>query len=248
MAQTAQLLSVLKQFLKSHGFSYRDVAQQLNLSEASVKRLFSEHHFSLSRLDAICQMMGMEISDLVIEMNQQALASHVSQLTEEQEQTLVSDPVLLLVTVCVLNGWTMADLQSHYHLTEAECIGYLTRLDRLKLIVLLPMNAIRLSVASNFSWRQNGPIQQFFQQKLATDFFDTGFTQRHEYLTVLNGMLSDSAMQAFQRKLRQLAIEFEELNNVDRALPLAERKGTTLVLAARNWQYGLFDGIRKSSS
>jgi len=192
--------------------------------------------------------MGMEISDLVVEMNQQAMASHISQLTGEQEQILVSDPVLLLVTVCVLNGWTMADLQSHYHLTEAECIGYLTRLDRLKLIVLLPMNVIRLSVASNFSWRQNGPIQQFFQQKLATDFFDTGFAQRHEYLTVLNGMLSDSAMQAFQRKLRQLAIEFEELNNTDRALPLAERKGTTLVLAARNWQYGLFDGIRKSSS
>ncbi len=61
-------------------------------------------------------------------------------------------------------------------------------------------------------------------------------------------MLSDSAMQTLQRKLHQLAIEFEGLNNVDRALPLAERKGTTLVLAARNWQCGLFDGIRKSSS
>ena len=239
MVQTAQLISVLKQFLKRHGFSYRDVARLLNLSEASVKRLFSDHHFSLSRLDNVCQMMGMEISDLVVEMNQQAMASHISQLTEEQEQILVSDPVLLLVTICVLNGWTMTDLQSHYHLT---------RLDSLNLIVLLPLNLIWLSIANNFSWERNGPIQQFFQQKLATDFFDTGFTQRHEYLTILNGMLSDSAMQTLQRKLHQLAIEFEELNNVDRALPLAERKGTTLVLAARNWQCGLFDGIRKSSS
>jgi DNA-binding Xre family transcriptional regulator len=127
MVQTAQLISVLKQFLKRHGFSYRDVARRLNLSEASVKR------FSLSRLDNVCQMMGMEISDLVVEMNQQAMASHISQLTEEQEQILVSDPVLLLVTICVLNGWTMTDLQSHYHLT---------RLDSLNLIVLLPLNVI----------------------------------------------------------------------------------------------------------
>lgn len=133
MVQTAQLISVLKQFLKRHGFSYRDVARRLNLSEASVKRLFSDHHFSLSRLDTVCQMMGMEISDLVVEMNQQAMASHISQLTEEQEQILVSDPVLLLVTICVLNGWTMTDLQSHYHLT---------RLDSLNLIVLLPLNLI----------------------------------------------------------------------------------------------------------
>lgn len=78
-------------------------------------------------------MMGMEISDLVVEMNQQAMASHISQLTEEQEQILVSDPVLLLVSICVLNGWTMTDLQSHYHLT---------RLDSLNLIVLLPLTVI----------------------------------------------------------------------------------------------------------
>ena len=82
MVQTAQLISVLKQFLKRHCFSYRDVARRLNLSEASLKRLFSDHHFSLSRLDTVCQMMGMEISDLVVEMNQQAMASHISQLTE----------------------------------------------------------------------------------------------------------------------------------------------------------------------
>ena len=66
MVQTAQLISVLKQFLKRHGFSYRDVARRLNLSEASVKRLFSDHHFSLSRLDNVCQMMGMEISPFLL--------------------------------------------------------------------------------------------------------------------------------------------------------------------------------------
>jgi DNA-binding Xre family transcriptional regulator len=245
MAQTIQLISTLKQALKVHGFSYRDVAEQLALSEASVKRLLSECRLSLERLDSICQMMGMEISDLVAEMNQQAMSNRVSQLSEQQEKELAADTVLLLVTVCVLNGWTLADLQSHYHLTSAQCIHYLAVLDRLQLISLLPKNKIKLRVAANFTWRQNGPIQQFFQHKLAADFFKSTFDRQDEQLTVINGMLSDKAMMIFQRKLGQLAQDFEALNKEESVLPLSLRQGTTVVLAARNWQFGLFESLRK---
>jgi len=245
MAQTVALILTLKQTLKSRGFSYRDVAKQLALSEASVKRLLSECRLSLDRLDRICQMMGLEISDLVAEMNQQAKLSRVSGLSVAQEQELAADKVLLLVTVCVLNSWTMIDLQSHYHLTAAQCTHYLAVLDRLQLITLLPKNKIKLNIAANFTWRQNGPIQQFFQQKLAADFFDTTFDEQHEQLTVINGMLSDKAMVLFQRKLDQLAQDFEALNNEDRVLPLGQRQGITVVLAMRNWQFGLFEGLRK---
>lgn len=245
MAQTIQLISALKQALKVHGFSYKDVADQLSLSEASVKRLLSECRLSLERLDSICQMMGMEISDIVADMNQQAMSKRVSQLTEQQEKVLVADTVLLLVTVCVLNGWTKADLQSHYHLTSVECIHYLAILDRLQLITLLPKNKIKLRAATNFTWRQNGPIQQFFQDRLAADFFKSTFGSQDEQLTVINGMLSDKAMMVFQRKIGQLALDFEALNNEDRVLPLSQRKGTTVVLAARDWQFGMSESLRK---
>jgi DNA-binding Xre family transcriptional regulator len=69
MAQTQQLIETLKKALKAHGKTYQDVAQHLELSEASVKRLFSEKSFSLQRLDQTCQMMDMEITDLVQMMN-----------------------------------------------------------------------------------------------------------------------------------------------------------------------------------
>lgn len=245
MAQKTQLILVLKQALKSHGLTYVDVAETLNLSEASVKRLFAQSDLSLTRLDLICQRMGIEISDLVAEMVQQHANKQVSQLSHEQEQELASDATLLLVTVCVLNGWTIEELTAHYHLAETECVHYLAMLDTMGLITLLPQNRIRLRIATNFSWRPNGPIQHFFQDKLAADFFNTQFEQQHEQLVVLNGMLSDGAMAIFQRKLRQLVQDFDELNNEDRSLPLSERKGTTVVLAARNWQFGLFDHLRK---
>jgi DNA-binding Xre family transcriptional regulator len=111
MGKTKQLIDTLKRSLKVHGLSYSDVARQLTLSEAeaSVKRLFAEASFSLARLDAICQMMDMEISDLVLLMNNQA-RSLVSKLSFVQEQEVATDIALLLVTVCVLNRWKMPPL------------------------------------------------------------------------------------------------------------------------------------------
>jgi len=71
MAQTSALLKTLKKELKAHGLTYVDVAKHLNLAQASIKRLFSEENISLARLDQICQMMNLEISDLVKGMHKQ---------------------------------------------------------------------------------------------------------------------------------------------------------------------------------
>jgi hypothetical protein len=139
-------------------------------------------------------------------------------------------------------------LIKNFHLSEQQCIRYLAVLDRLKLIDLLPDNRIKLRVATNFKWHENGPIQQFFQQKLAEDFFNSQFTAEQDKLIVVNGMLSQEAEAVFHRKLRHLAREFNELNNDDATLPLEQRRGSTAVLAMRSWRYGLFEDLRKNSA
>lgn len=247
MAQRTQLVETLKTALKAHGKTYADVAAYLKLSETSIKRLFSERNFSLQRLDEICRMMNMEISDLVQLMNE-SHAVHLSQLSEEQEAEIASDIGLLLVTVCVLNRWTLQEIVEYFHLSEPRCIGHLAKLDRLKLIELLPKNRVKLLIAPNFRWRENGPIQQFFLEKLGADFFNSRFNKQDERLIVINGMLADSSNVVLQRKMEHLAKEFEELNSDDAGLPLDQRNGVTVVLAVRRWAYGLFDDIRRKNT
>ena len=243
MAQTKQLVHALKRALKHQGKTYADVARHLQLSEASVKRLFSEQNFSLRRLDEICRMLDMEISELAQQMQ---LEQHtMSGLSEEQEQEIARDIELLLITVCVLNRWSFDEIVAQFQIPASRCIKHLAHLDRLKLIELLPHNRIRLRVAPNFKWRENGPIQQFFQQKLQAEFFSSRFDRESERLIVINGMLSESANRLFQRKLEQLAREFDQLNSDDCHLPLAEKRGATAVLAVRPWDYGLFRPFRK---
>jgi len=246
MAQTRELIQSLKAALKARGKTYADVAVELGLTEASVKRLFSQQSFSLSRLDQVCHMLDMEISDLVQIMNERQ--QRLQQLSIEQEKELTANVMLTLVAVCVLNRWTMDDILAYYHISQAECIRHLAKLDRLKVIELLPKNRIRLLVAPNFSWRENGPIQLFFQKKISQEFFNTRFSREDECLLVLNGMFSSQSNAELQRKLKRLSREFELLNNDDAALDLADRNGSTLVLAMRGWKYGLFQPFVKSGS
>lgn len=246
MAQTANLIETLKKLLKRQGKTYLDVAKCLDLSEASVKRLFSGRNMSLQRLDSVCSLLNIEISDLVREMQHDQ--QRLSELSHQQEQEIVSDLPLLLVTVLVLNHWTMQDIMRYFKFTQVECIRHLTRLDQLNIIELLPNNRIKLLVDTNFKWRQYGPIQQFFLQRIEKEYFKSRFQSETETLQVINGMLSKESNAVFQRKIQRLVAEFESMNKDDAGLPIAERFGTTVLLAMRDWDYeGLYGELRQQA-
>ncbi len=242
-SQTRQLLDTLKRALKAHGKTYADVALALGLSEASIKRLLTSDQLSLARLEDICQIMDMDLAELFRQMAESD--SQLQQLSTEQEREIASDLLLMLVTVCVLNRWTMAEIISFYHVDEPTCIQKLAHLDRLNIIELLPKNKIKLKIAPNFSWLESGPIQQFFQQRIASEYFASTFKGDNECLLVLNGMLSKPSHQEFQRKMKRLAREFEALNREDVGLGLGNRHGSTVVIAMRDWNYGLFKPLLK---
>jgi len=243
MSQTGTIIETLKTALKSHGLTYRDVANALALSEASVKRLFADNNLSLQRLDQICQLMDMEITDLTKQV--EARQAQLTQLTEEQEKELVSDLKMVLVTFLVINGWQYDDMLTYYHLQPTELIQYLAKLDRLKVIDLLPNNRIRLRVSPKFSWRQNGPIQQYFSANLQQEFLKSRFEDEHETFMFLSGMMSSASSEQFQRRIRQLAREYHSLIEEDRALPVTERSGHSMFLAFRPWRPDVFEKMRK---
>lgn len=243
MAQIQSLVHTLKKQLKAHGKTYVDVANALELSEASVKRLFSEHNFTLQRLESISQLIGLQISDLIQLMLQEQ--PQLLQLTTAQEEEIVSDPLLLMVTVNVINGLSYQDLVEKYSIESNECIQRLTQLDGLNIIELLPKNRIKLLVSPNFTWLPNGPIQQFYQQQLEHEFFQCKFDKETEKLIVLNGILSTTSNRTIQKKMQQLAHQFNELIKEDMPLGFDEKYGTTAVFALRQWQCSLFDNYVK---
>lgn len=244
MTQTPALISTLKKQLKAQGKTYADVATTLDMSEASIKRLFTDQSFSLQRLEAICQLINLQLSELVALMEKEQ--PQLQQLTLEQEQELVNDTLLLMIAIQVMNGHSFGDLCHDIDISETDCIRKLAQLDRLRVIELLPNNRIKLLIAPNFRWQVNGPIQRFFQRHVEQDFFRSTFKENDEKLLVLNGELGDFSHQEMQRKIDKLAKEFNALAHQDSQLPKSQRKNITVVLASRAWQFGLFDEHRRN--
>lgn len=243
MSQTAILVQTLKAQLKQHGLTYAAVGMQLGLSEASIKRQFSQQSFSLKTLDAICGLMNMELSELVHA--SEAQAPRLRQLSAAQEAELVKDPRRMLVAVCVLNHWSLQQIVSTYAISEAEGVLHLLQLDRLGLIRLQAENRVRLMVARDFTWLPDGPIHRFFNAQAQGDFLGSRFEGTGEILRFQHGMLGAAANARFQRKLERLVQEFAELHAESQSLLEDQRFGTSLLLAMRPWEPAVFEALRR---
>lgn len=243
MSQLPALMKTLKRELKARGVTYVDIAQQLQLSESSIKRLFASGALSVARLESLCEIAGMDFTELVRKSAE--ARKGITMLTEEQEREVAGDPRLLLVTVCVLNRWSQEQILQTYELSEPECVQLLARLDRLKLIELLPLNRYRVIVAKEFRWLPNGPIQRFFQKEVQPDFLGSSFSRPGEKLVFRTGMLSRAANAELMKKMDRLLEQFDELHDADASLPLDERYGSSLLVAMRPWELKHFSRLRR---
>jgi len=243
MTQAAALVEALKRTLKARKMTYGQVAKGLRMSEASVKRMFSRTHFTLERLDRICELAKTTLSELAREVDN--AASHVAQLSPEQEKEIVRDRKLFLVAVCVLNQLTFEQIVDTYNLSKTDCIQLLLKLERIKFLELLPNNQVKLLVARTFTWRPDGPIHQFFRSRAQNEYFRSRFDGPDEILLLVNGMLSRASGQAMLARLKRLANEFSEMHNDDALLPVGERRPASLILAMRPWELDEFHALRR---
>ncbi len=246
MTEITQLLETIKYQLKQQNKTYSDVAEDLNLSEASIKRLFSSSSdapVTLERIVQIAHFLGFSLAELT----QEACLSQatIKTLSAEQEKVLVSDPLLLLVAVCALNHWSMSDIISTYQFSETECLKKLLKLDQLRLITLLPGNRIRLNISRDFDWMSEGPIQHYFRDQAMPDFLDARFHHDMESFQFSHAMLTDVAAQKMQTELRQLKRKFAELHAESLQSPLKKRHGIGLLMAMRPWEPAMFSRLRK---
>ncbi len=246
MRQATLWVETLKRELRQNGVTYAQVATALELSEASVKRLFAERSFSLDRLAVVCDLIGIDFLELAHRADaQRELAD---ELSEEQEQALVDDPALFLVGTCALNRWTFTDICSTYELSEPEVIKRLAALDRFGIIELLPNNRIRPLVSKHFRWRRRGPIQRYFTEKLLGEFLNSTFDEDGDVLEFAWGTLTNESRNKVRKKLLDLCADVHQFVVEDEGLPKSERSATSLLIAFRRFEPRAFSERRRDGA
>ena len=236
MTQTAELLRTLKKCLKAKGLNYRDLAKALDLSEASIKRLFSEQTFSLSRLEEVCRFLDMTIYDLA-RMTRLTPEDEATRLTLEQEQGLADDLPVLTYFYLLLTGRTSEKIAQEFGLTDSQQNTLLVRLSRLKLVELYPNNSGRLLTSRRIEWRRDGPIRRRYQREVQQAFFESTFAKSDESFRFLTGELSESSVVVLHRKFERLERDFEELTDLDIHVPNSKKKAYGLMIGFRPWTF-----------
>ncbi len=239
MSLSVDLVDALKRALRARGMTYRDLAQQLDLSEAAVKRMFSLRAMTLVRLEAICEVLGLGLQELSGDAGRGRPS--LVQLDAAQEQALVDSPPLMLAMFLTLNRWRQEDVLSRFAFTVPEWTGLMVKLDRLGIIELLPESRARILTARNFRWRQDGPMERYFRTALLGDFFAEPFAGEQDTLLLLSGSLGADSLVQLKSRLEELAREFDGLLARDAGLAVEARAGVNLVLAQKPWMLRVFE-------
>jgi DNA-binding Xre family transcriptional regulator len=211
----AELFELLKTVLKARRMTYADLAEQLGLSEPTIKRIFAERDCKLSRMNEICSALGLTIDDLVAEANR--IDVQPTQLTDRQEARLAEDRPAFNLFLLLLDGMTIEAVQKQYQLEKQRIFKLGIKLEKIGLAEVMPGNRIRLTVQSPVEFRRDGPLHQalvnlnmtFLRSTyLATD------TEHSAYLTQTRRMTQKTAQHILAR-IRDVQVELSNLARRD---------------------------------
>jgi hypothetical protein len=70
----------------------------------------------------------------------------------------------------VRDAWNFEEIISYYDIDKHQTIQLLAKLDKLKIIDLLPNNIFKSLIAQNFRWILDGPLEKFMEQEVMVKF------------------------------------------------------------------------------
>ena len=240
---TDQLLDALKRVLKSRRITYAELARKIGLSEASVKRLFSQQTFTLQRLQQILKALDMDFFELA--RLARGAGDSPQEMSEAQEQALASEPNLMGVFYLLFNEWQPSQILARYEMSEPELTRLLAMLDRLQLIDLLPANRVKLKVSRHLRLKPSGAIRAKHGQRTMAEFLAVEFDRHGGHFLFEFRDVSPASFAVMVRKIDRLAAEFNELAELDSTLPPEQRQSIGLALGMRPWRIGQVTGLRE---
>jgi DNA-binding Xre family transcriptional regulator len=245
--EAARIIASLKRVMKARAITYKDLADRIELSEVSIKRIFSRSTLSLARLEKICTALDVSIQE-VARLSGEQTADPTETVSLEQESVLAADPSLLACYYLVANGRTGLEISKELGVEEIKVRRWLVKLHSLGLVELLSKNRARARTSSSIAWRQDGPMRRLYEAKVREEYLQSSFQASFEALHFRSAEMSDDSCRVILRKLTRLAGEFRDLAELDRSLPAREKRSIGVLLAARPWVFSMFESVRQPSA
>lgn len=246
MSQIDQFLGALKRALKSRNIIYKDLADSLQLSESSVKRILSDKSISLERIEEICKACDLSFAEICKNANfEENVIAH--SISKEQEKVLAENPRLLHYFVLLNDGLLPPKIEKEYDITSQESKKYLLQLDKMDLIELHPRDRVKLKNKTGaLRFRRDGAVGKVLFDQTKKDYLNYDFEGELDYLRFSSNSFPLETLAKFKKKFDKLLAEIqEEARLVDDNQKNVEDIG--VLLAFRPWRYSSLNAIKKKS-
>lgn len=232
-------LNALKKALKAKGITYKMLAEHLNISEASVKRVFSQGSLTLERISAILEWAELSFLD-VSRMMDSNHDERQQELTLEQEEVLAKDNQLCAFFHHVLFGWSIKELRRSDLFDDASINRFKTMLQDLGLSVTAPRGEIQLRVGRGVKWRPQGPMVRAYGAALREEFLNGDFEGAGSLKNFGTRSLTPASQTAIRKKIKALMDEIDSMTTSDNIITGTETEPTAFLFAMRPFYFSFF--------
>lgn len=199
------VFSVLKKALKARAMTYADLAIELDLSEPSVKRIFSEGDCKLSRLLEICEILDVSAEDVMQRAERNGDESKFLSLAIEAK--FAANPSVFALFILLRDAISEEHIKQVYNLREEDMFAHGRELERLGLAEVHPTGRrIRLKLNQPVKFRHSGPLHKLMK-KINVQFFsqvmDKGTTEESTMTGVSRRVLPDT-VKIIQKEIIEL--------------------------------------------
>lgn len=236
------LKDAIKAVLKQQKKTYDNLAEELEISVPTVKRILTKEEMSLSRLLQICDYLKISLTEL------EKIANHnkntaTNRFTEKQEEFLAKNPNYLTFLLMMYSDLSPEEIMKQTKIDDKSLKLYLLRLEKLDLITyhkgrytmpfelfpnLIPYGKIHEANFNNIIESGANFFKRYNRQRILAKNTerDKGSTMGLTMLTLSR----ESYLEWFD-KIKKLYQELQDISLVEEKMPKLKNKKTIVIMS-----------------
>lgn len=219
------LLDELKKILKRKKIKYTDLADKLEMSESSVKRIMSGSDLPFSKIEAICEIAGIDVFDLMALCQEKKSGEFIP--NEAQDRFFARHThFFYFFNHMYEENLSVAEMKKKFKLNNKSINLYLKKLEELEILERHPGDRI--------VWKVSGFINLEISEKLASHVFELSIKNYASTISDLKKIkalgehhpvhFSISGYRITDESAKKFARRFEDLNKELAEVAERERK------------------------
>ena len=212
---TKLLLNELKRIIKSQGFNYKELAEALEMSESGFKKLINSTDCSLSKIEKICNFVGVRMTDLFKSIEK----LHLEEVSFSSDQELFFKTYrvgFLLFWFLVYERRSLEEAQNLLKIDNKKTWSYLRKMDALNLLKILPKDRISLPRPQGIKWVGSTTFIDDLYTKWGHSLLNyaikkKGIDPENSYFSIRYLKMSESTWKDFKMNLENMEIQYTNI-------------------------------------